>query len=300
MKQIYSLILLFLISFQGISQSVSITKVIETDCSSPYIKSVELYVSGTIDFSSDIVEVNWMQNGNAWSTEHANGDDVDKINALGVVTDSHIYLVRDIDLMAAEFPSVTFDATNTVVVTFGSNGDDGVQVVMNGNVVSQFGKDATDADDDNIWEHDDSVVSRKIGVADSGTWDETHWEYSGKNSLDNKGVCKGGAGFEAEFASLGNGHPLQSWTPPTASIDDFAINKLSIYPNPLTDDNRILHINANFKEDVIVKVYDISGKEILSKKIKTNTINLSTLKTGVYMINVKQKNINLSSRLIVN
>ena len=23
------------------------------------------------------------------------------------------------------------------------------------------------------WDHDDSVVSRKIGVADSGTWDES-------------------------------------------------------------------------------------------------------------------------------
>ena len=30
-----------------------------------------------------------------------------------------------------------------LTITFGSNGDDGVQVVMNGNVVSQFGKDAT-------------------------------------------------------------------------------------------------------------------------------------------------------------
>ena len=93
---------------------------------------------------------------------------------------------------------------------------------------------------------------------------------------------------------------MQSWTPPTASIDDLASNKISIYPNPLTSINRILHINTNFKEDVIAKVYDISGKEILSKKIKTNTINLSTLKTGVYIINLKQKNINLSSRLIVN
>lgn len=300
MKKLYSFTLILFVSFHGISQSVSITKVIETDCSSPYVKSVELYVSGTIDFSTDIVEVNYMQNGKEWSSSTSSGDDTDKINALGTVTDSYIYLVKDIGFMAAEFPSVTFDATNTVVIAFGSNGDDGVQVVMNGNVVSQFGKDATDADDDNIWEHDDSVVSRKIGVADSGTWDETHWEYSGKNSLDNKGVCKNGAGFQAEFASLGNGHPLQSWTPPTASIDDLASNKISIYPNPLTSNNRVLNINSNYKGDINVKVYNISGKEILNRQLTTNTINLSTLKTGVYIISVKQEDINISSRLIVN
>jgi hypothetical protein len=225
-----------------------------------------------------------MQNGGAWSTTHANGNDEDKINALGTVTDSYIYLVKDLDLMTAEFPSLTFDATNTVVVTFGSNGDDGLQVVMNGNVVSQFGKDATDADDDNIWEHDDSVVSRKIGVSDSGTWDETHWEYSGKNSLDNKGVCKGGAGFEAEFASLGNGHPLQSWTPPSASLYDTYASKISIYPNP---SSKIIYVQ-NAPENATLRLFNVVGKEVIRTIINAENepVDIQGLNNGLYFADV--------------
>ena len=83
----------------------------------------------------------------------------------------------------------------------------------------------------------------------------------------------------------------------TASIDDLASNKLSIYPNPLTSNNRVLHINSDYKEDINVKVYDISGKEILNKQLTTNTINLSTLKTGVYIISVKQEEINISKSI---
>jgi hypothetical protein len=92
---------------------------------------------------------------------------------------------------------------------------------------------------------------------------------------------------------------MQSWTPPTASIDDLSRNKISIYPNPLTSNNRVLNINSNYKEEINVKVYDISGKEILNRQLTTNTINLSTLKTGVYIISVKQEDINISNRLIV-
>lgn len=295
MNKIYSLILLLLISFQGISQSISITKIIETDCGSPYVKSVELYVSGTIDFANDPASVHYMNNGKAWNETEFD------LTPLGSVTDSHIYIVRDIATMQAEFPSVTFDSSNTITDGNATNGDDGYRAVINGNVVSQFGKDQTDADDDPAadWNHNDTVFSRTIGVVDDGTWNSSQWTGESENSLDGLGVCKAGDGFEAAFASLGNGHPLQSWTPPTASIDDVAINKLSIYPNPLNSNNRILHINSNFKEDINIKIYDISGKEILNKQLATNTIDLSNLKTGVYIVGVKHKDINFSSRLIL-
>ena len=106
--------------------------------------------------------------------------------------------------------------------------------------------------------------------------------------------------LETHLSTLAADHAMQSWTPPTASIDDLASNKISIYPNPLTSINRVLNINSNYSEDINVKVYDISGKEILNRQLTTNTINLSNLKTGVYIISVKQEDINISSRLIVN
>ena len=199
MKKIY---LYFLLSpIIAFAQSVSITKIIESDCSSPFVKSVELHVTGTVDFGSEVT-LNYMQNGSPWENTQID------ISALGVITDSFVYIVRDIDLMQAEFPNTTFDATNTVVVDTATNGNDGYQVVLNGNVVSQFGKTETDADDDTIWEHDDSVVTRKSNIPDNGLWDETHWEYSGRNSLDGETFCRGGNGIEAFLSNLGGDFPL--------------------------------------------------------------------------------------------
>ena len=214
MKKKYFLLAFLLTSLVGFAQNVTITKIIETDCPSPFLKSIELYVDGTVDFSTDVV-LNYMQNGGAWASIQID------VLGFGVQTDKFIYIVRDLDFMKAEFPSITFDASNTILDGgFATNGDDGYQVVLNGNVVSQFGRTETDADNDTIWEHDDSVISRKSGVVDLGTWDETHWEYSGKDSLDGLTKCQGGDGIEAFLTGLGGTYPLGSgsgWTPTAAT-----------------------------------------------------------------------------------
>ena len=49
---------------KAVANSVSITKVIETDASSPYIKTVELYVTGTW-ISDGSVVMNYGKNGAA-------------------------------------------------------------------------------------------------------------------------------------------------------------------------------------------------------------------------------------------
>ena len=193
--------LALIISNFSFGQNVSITKIIESDCSSPFLKSVELYVSGTVNFNTD-VQLNYMQNGSPWSETQID------ISNLGTVTDAFVYIVRDLELMQAEFPTTDFNASNTVVVSTSTNGNDGYQIVLNGTVVSQFGQTETDADDDTIWEHDDSVVTRKSDIPDNGLWDSTHWVYSGKNSLDGETLCNGGNGLEAYFDALGGDFPL--------------------------------------------------------------------------------------------
>lgn len=220
MKENRLLLVLLLLPILIFGQkNVSITKIIEADCSSPFVKSVELYVTGSVDFSTE-VQLNYMQNGDAWSAIQID------ISALGTITDSFVYIVRDLTLMQAEFPSITFDSSNTVVVDTATNGNDGYQVVLNGNVVSQFGKTATDADDDPIWEHDDSVVSRKPDIPDNGLWDETHWEYSGKNDLDGETACNGGNGIESYLTILGGIFPLQY-----SSGDSSDPNELTLAPS---------------------------------------------------------------------
>lgn len=206
MKKLY---FLFLICCSvGMAQNVTITKVIETGCATPFVKTVELYVDGTVDFSTDVV-LNYMQNGAPWA------DNQIDISALGVQTDAFVYIVRDIPLMEAEFPSTTFDASNTVVVGTATNGNDGYQIVLNGVVVSQFGQTLTNGTGQ-AWEHVDAVATRKNGIPDIGIFDITHWDVTPLQSTDSQTACEGGTGLEAWFNTLGDTFPLGSgagWTP---------------------------------------------------------------------------------------
>lgn len=218
MKKHYFLLSFLLVSFVGFSQNVTITKVIETGCADPFVKTVELYVDGTVNFATDVT-INYMSNGGAW-----NGTAID-VTGLGSVTDSFVYIVRDIPLMNAEFPSVTFtENVNTIITGTATNGDDGYQVVLNGNVVSQFGKTETDADNDteSDWNHGDAVATRKTGIPDVGTWDRTHWDFTAENALDANTSCQNSAStnLETYFATLGSTYSLGSgsgWTPTAAT-----------------------------------------------------------------------------------
>ena len=225
MKKIY--ILFLLISFGGFAQNVTITKIIETGCADPYVKTVELYVDGTVNFANfgadalqntadDEVILNYMSNGSSWAANQID------ISALGTVTDSFVYIVRDIALMEAEFPSTTFNASNTVGTTTSTNGDDGYQIVLNGVVVSQFGNTETDADNDtdSNWNHNDAVATR-LSNPDLGTWNPTDWVITAENDLDDNTACQGvGTNLETYFNTLGGNYPLGSgsgWTPTGAT-----------------------------------------------------------------------------------
>ena len=232
MKKLYTL-LLILISLSTFSQNVTITKIIETGCGSPFVKTVELYVDGTVDFSSEVT-LNYMQNGDPWANNQID------ISALGTVTDSFVYIVRDIPLMENEFPSTTFDSSNTVVVGTSTNGNDGYQVALNGIVVSQFGETQTNGTGE-PWEHKDAVFTRKNGVTDNGTFDITHWDSTAVNSTDSQTNCENGAGSDLEswFSTLGSTFPLGSgsgWTPACETFigaDSVSCNTESV---GLTDD----------------------------------------------------------------
>jgi hypothetical protein len=215
MKHFY--FLLFFLSFASFGQNVTITKVIETGCATPFVKTVELYVDGTVDFSTEVV-LNYMNNGAAWAASQID------LKGFGVQSNKFLYIVRDIALMQTEFPNTTFNASNTIVTGTATNGDDGYQIVLNGKVVSQFGRTGTDADNDteSNWNHEDAVATRKNGIPDLGTWDPTHWEITAENALDANTSCQtsGATNLQAYFATLGSTFPLGSgsgWTPTAAT-----------------------------------------------------------------------------------
>jgi hypothetical protein len=76
---------------------------------------------------------------------------------------------------------------------------------------------------------------------------------------------------------------------------------MSIYPNP-TQNEAIVYMN--YSSEFSVALYDLSGKEISSSLFQgeQTTINLNALKSGIYLVTVKDaKNGNqMTSRVIKN
>jgi hypothetical protein len=48
-----------------------------------------------------------------------------------------------------------------------------------------------------------------------------------------------------------------------------------------------------------VSVFDLLGKQVLHKAVKNNTLDVSSLKTGLYLMKVSQDNASITKKLVV-
>jgi hypothetical protein len=73
-------------------------------------------------------------------------------------------------------------------------------------------------------------------------------------------------------------------------------SSLLMYPNPATDNIYI----SNIKErGVIIKIYDISGRLVLEKKVSDKEyVNISTLSKGMYQIKFEGRDWSETRKLI--
>ncbi|MGJ8549178.1 T9SS type A sorting domain-containing protein [Winogradskyella wichelsiae] len=80
------------------------------------------------------------------------------------------------------------------------------------------------------------------------------------------------------------------------SINDEEYSAISIYPNPASNE---LHINSTEKVDV--SIYDILGKMMISKEVNSNNaIQISELKSGIYLVRIALNGKVSQHRLIKN
>ena len=76
-------------------------------------------------------------------------------------------------------------------------------------------------------------------------------------------------------------------------LPDF--NKYTLYPNPA---HEFLNVKNLQNEDI--QIYDLSGKLMISKKYNAdNTLDISVLNKGVYIITITDKNNNTVSKKFV-
>lgn len=71
-----------------------------------------------------------------------------------------------------------------------------------------------------------------------------------------------------------------------------------IYPNPASNNFQIGYTNIN--DEIIINVYDVNGKVVLSQNINDKTIiNVSSLSEGIYNINITNSKGVVNKRLII-
>ena len=73
---------------------------------------------------------------------------------------------------------------------------------------------------------------------------------------------------------------------------------IGLFPNPTN--KGFVNITNNVSGQIIVDVYDILGKVIISSKIDNNRLDVSNLKAGMYVIKIKQNDIITTKKLIIN
>jgi hypothetical protein len=94
------------------------------------------------------------------------------------------------------------------------------------------------------------------------------------------------------------------------AIDDFAIAitsvlgvkqnaivGLNMYPNPVSKGT--LYITSNSSEAKSVLVYDILGKQVLNSKTSNNAVNVSSLKSGSYIVKITEDGKTDTKKLII-
>ena len=84
----------------------------------------------------------------------------------------------------------------------------------------------------------------------------------------------------------------------TASTKNFdAIAGLSMYPNPVT--GNVLNISSTANLDMNVAIFDVVGKQVINTKVINNTVNVSSLNAGVYIVKVTEDGKTATRKLVV-
>jgi len=80
------------------------------------------------------------------------------------------------------------------------------------------------------------------------------------------------------------------------SANENGLSELALYPNPATG---VVNIQTQMPGIKEVVVFDIVGKQIINTTIADSELNISSLKSGVYFVQVSQNNYTATKKLVV-
>lgn len=84
----------------------------------------------------------------------------------------------------------------------------------------------------------------------------------------------------------------------TLSVDNsINLDQVSIYPNP-TNTGKVTISSPN-NEAITVQVFDVLGKQVKNEMLTNNTLNVSDLNTGLYILKITQNNASTTKKLVI-
>lgn len=284
MKKLYFLSLI-LLSSMGFAQPV-LTAVVDGPCSGGTPKICEIFAKGTVDFT----QYSFQNQVNANTTWNATPLD---LTPLGTRTNEFVYIVMtnaNLAIATTEFPSIT--TSNSIESNqMNLNGDDRVRIINTSTtaVIDQFGVSDVDGTGTS-WEWLDTYAKRNNGTGPDGSFIEGNWTIAPINDLDGDGVC-----VSATNPTLQTIVGLGSYTLSNKSFD--AIAGLSLYPNPVS--GNVLNITSAANSAMNVAIFDVLGKQVINTKVTNNTVNVSNLNAGVYIVKVTEDGKTATRKLVV-
>ena len=92
-----------------------------------------------------------------------------------------------------------------------------------------------------------------------------------------------------DFPDRGNTEPVYN-----SDTTDYVYRGF-IYPNPAQDE---FHITENLSEDAQITIFDLQGKTMLTQQVVNNTIDISFLPEGLYIVKLFDYDRNLMTKLL--
>lgn len=80
--------------------------------------------------------------------------------------------------------------------------------------------------------------------------------------------------------------------------NELEIEKLVLYPNPIQK-NRMLTIINSTKNDISVFIYDITGKTVVNVKNNLSNLDVSNLKSGIYLVKILTDKKSITKKLVI-
>ncbi len=200
--------------------------------------------------------------------------------AVSATAGSYIYVTND----AAGFTTFFGFAADYTSGSMVINGDDAIELFENGTVIDTFGDINADGTG-TAWEYLDSWAYRVSETGpDGATFVLANWTFGGINVF----------GGVANNAAATTPMPIGTYAN-ALSIVDNTIEGFGIYPNPATNN---ITITTRLNQPKIVEIFNILGKQVMKATVE-NTLNVSSLQAGVYIVKVTENNIIATKKLLI-